>query len=216
MYVNVKVEPPSTFTITRTFHILPLFYERAYILRAHAHNTRQETVRSDDATATRTSKITIGLEDKTIVLHMHLTFWYTSLPFLHDYDVKCLILLFREDVNERRRNFILSLNLNMVLRNSTLGGFGYIWQRKWVGIIAMKTERTQVQFWSDVFGAVASSGRKFPNYATVEVQHKGHPILTAIRRQVKVMSMTKRTPFKLVKLLYYKKQVFKKNRAICY
>ena len=74
MYVNVKVEPPSTFTITRTFHILPLFYERAYILRAHAHNTRQETVRSDDATATRTSKITIGLEDKTIALHMHLTF----------------------------------------------------------------------------------------------------------------------------------------------
>ena len=27
----------------------------------------------------------------------------------------------------------------------------------------MKTERTQVQFWSDVFAAVASSGRKVPN-----------------------------------------------------
>ena len=88
MYVNVKVEPHSTFTFTRTFQTLPLFYERAYILRAHAHNTRQGTLRSDDATATGTSKITIGLEDKTIALHMHLTFWYISLPFLHDYDVK--------------------------------------------------------------------------------------------------------------------------------
>ena len=39
----------------------------------------------------------------------------------------CLILLFLEDVNRPRRNFIpVFLNLNMVLRNSTPGGFAYI------------------------------------------------------------------------------------------
>ena len=51
----------------------------------------------------------------------------------------------------------------MVLRNSTPGGFAYIWQSKWVGIIAMKTERTQIHFWIDVFAVVASSDRKVPN-----------------------------------------------------
>ena len=44
--------------------------------------------RSDDATATRTSKIASGLVDKTTAMHVHLTFLYISLPFLHDYDVK--------------------------------------------------------------------------------------------------------------------------------
>ena len=38
----------------------------------------------------------------------------------------CLILRFREDVNKRRHNFILFLNLDMVFRNSTPGGFAYI------------------------------------------------------------------------------------------
>ena len=52
----------------------------------------------------------------------------------------CLILLFREDVNKRRRDFILFPNLNMVLRNSSPGGFAYIWQNKWDGIIALKTD----------------------------------------------------------------------------
>ena len=51
----------------------------------------------------------------------------------------------------------------MVPRNSTPGGFAYISQSKWVGIIAIKTERTQIQFLSDVFVAVASLGLKVPN-----------------------------------------------------
>ena len=67
---------------------------------------------------------------------------------------------FREDVNERRRNFIRSLNLNIVLTNSTPEGFAYIWQSKWVGIIVIKTEKTKIHFRSDVFAAVASSDRK--------------------------------------------------------
>ena len=44
----------------------------------------------------------------------------------------------------------------MVSKNSTPGGFAYIWQSKWVGIIAIKTERTQIHFLSDVLIAVAS------------------------------------------------------------
>ena len=39
------------------------------------------TSRSDDAMATRKKK---GLEEKTITLHVHHTFLYISLPFLHD------------------------------------------------------------------------------------------------------------------------------------
>ena len=33
-------------------------------------------------------------------------FLYISLPFLHDYDVKCLISRFMQNVNKQRRNFI--------------------------------------------------------------------------------------------------------------
>ena len=49
----------------------------------------------------------------------------------------------------------------MVPKNSTLGGFAYIWQSKWVGIIAIKTERMQIHFLSDVL-AVASLNLKVP------------------------------------------------------
>ena len=33
----------------------------------------------------------------------------------------------------------------MVPRNSTPGGFAHIWQSKWVGIIAIKTEKREIQ-----------------------------------------------------------------------
>ena len=74
----------------------------------------------------------------------------------------CLILLFREDINKRRQKFILFRNLNVVLRNSAPGGFAYIWQREWVGIIVIRSERTQIHFWSDIFTAVASLDCKVP------------------------------------------------------
>ena len=51
----------------------------------------------------------------------------------------------------------------MVLRNSTPGGFAYIWPSEWVGIIAIKTERTQIHFLSDVLIAVASLDLKVPS-----------------------------------------------------
>ena len=52
----------------------------------------------------------------------------------------------------------------MVPWNSAWGGFGYNWQSKWVGIIAIKTERTQMHFLSDVLVAVASLDLRVPNY----------------------------------------------------
>ena len=46
---------------------------------------------------------------------MHLTFFYISLPLLHNYDVKKLISRFMEDVNKRGRIFFfLYLNLSAV------------------------------------------------------------------------------------------------------
>ena len=51
----------------------------------------------------------------------------------------------------------------MVPKNSIPGGFAYIWQSKWVGIIAIKTERTQIHFLRDVLIAVASLNLKVPS-----------------------------------------------------
>ena len=48
------------------------------------------------------------------------------------------------------------LYLDMVPKNSTPGGFAYIWQSEWVTIIATKTERMKIHFLSDVLIAVAS------------------------------------------------------------
>ena len=50
----------------------------------------------------------------------------------------------------------------MVPRNSTPGGFAHIWQSKWVGIIAVKTDRMQIHFLSDILFAVASLDLKIP------------------------------------------------------
>ena len=44
----------------------------------------------------------------------------------------------------------------MVPWNSSSGEFAFIWQSKWVGIIAIKTGRTQIYFREDVLVAVAS------------------------------------------------------------
>ena len=43
----------------------------------------------------------------------------------------------------------LYLNLDMVLRNSTLEGSTCIWQSWWLGVIAMNIERTRIYFFSD-------------------------------------------------------------------
>ena len=59
-----------------------------------------------------------------------------------------------DDVNKQRRSLFLFLNLDTVPRNSISGGFTYNWQSKWVGIIATKTERTQIHFLSHVLVAL--------------------------------------------------------------
>ena len=69
-----------------------------------------------------------------------------------------------EDVSNDE-NLFLFLYLDMVPRNSTPGRFAYISQSKWVGIIAIKTERTEIHSLSDVFIGVASLDRKVPNSA---------------------------------------------------
>ena len=53
--------------------------------------------------------------------------------------------------------------MNLVPWNSASGEFAYNWQSKWVGIIGIKTERTQIHFLSDVLTAVASLDLKVPN-----------------------------------------------------
>ena len=50
----------------------------------------------------------------------------------------------------------------MVPWNSASGGLAYNWQSKWVGIIAIKTEKTQIHFLSDVLVAVAPLDLKVP------------------------------------------------------
>ena len=67
------------------------------------------------------------------------------------------------DVTSDDKIQFLSLYLDMVYRNSTPGGFANIWQSKWVGIIAIKTERTQINFLSDILIAVASLDLKVAN-----------------------------------------------------
>ena len=67
-----------------------------------------------------------------------------------------------ENVNKQRRNFISLSELAYGPLESTPGGFAYIWQSKWVGIIAIKTEGTQIHFLSDVLVAVASLDLKVP------------------------------------------------------
>ena len=48
-----------------------------------------------------------GLISKTITSHVHRTFLYISLPFLHYYDVKMSVISrFMENVNKQWRNFI--------------------------------------------------------------------------------------------------------------
>ena len=66
---------------------------------------------------------------------------------------KCLISLFMEDVNKRRRNFLsVFLNLSAVSKKSTPGKLLYIRHFRRIGIInATKFGKTLFHFKSDVF-----------------------------------------------------------------
>ena len=89
--------------------------------------------------------ISNGNIGKTTTLHFQHTFLYILLKFLPDYDVILLTFMtIMEDVSKQQQNFSLFLNLDMVPRNSTPGGFAYTWQSNWVGIFAIKTKRMQI------------------------------------------------------------------------
>ena len=115
------------------------------------------TLRSNDTDATRRSK-TICLISKTTTSHVHHTFLYISFPFLHDYDVKMPNFAFYGGRKQATTKFYFSFwawiwSLEIQLQEGS---------PKWVGMIAIKTERTQIHFLSDVLVVVASLDLKVP------------------------------------------------------
>ena len=85
--------------------------------------------------------ITIGLLSKTTNLHVHHSFFNLQLPFLHHQVVKMPYFPFYGDVNKQRRNLASRLNIEYVPQE-----FNTSWpvRYKWVGKIAIKTERAQI------------------------------------------------------------------------
>ena len=67
-----------------------------------------------------------------------------------------------EDVNKQRRNFISLSELGYGPLKFSFGMVRLHLTSKWVVIITIKTERTQIHFLSDVFVAVASLDLKLP------------------------------------------------------
>ena len=85
------------------------------------------TLRSDDVDGNGDAAKTIGLICKTTILRVHRAFLYISLPSLHDCDVKMPnFTMYRGSTQAADEISSLFLNLNVVLRNSTFGGFAYI------------------------------------------------------------------------------------------
>ena len=117
-------------------------------------------------TATKTSKNNIFHKKNNNFARASRFFVHFFARFCTTTTWKCLIWRFMECVNKQRRNFISLSELDMVPWNSTPWGFAYIWQSKWVGIIAAKTERTQIHFLSDVFVAAPSLDLKVPNFCS--------------------------------------------------
>ena len=83
--------------------------------------------------------------------------------FLFFFRVKCttstlkyLYFTFHGGCKKATGKLFLFLNLHMVLRSSTPGGFAFIWQSKQVGMTAKKIKRTRINFFikNDVSTAV--------------------------------------------------------------
>ena len=115
------------------------------------HNNRDFKIQRRGRQRERKKKTKpIGSIIKTTTLRH--AFLYISFLFLHDYNVKMPNFAF----SSNDETLLLFLSLAMVPWNSASGGFAYIWQSKWVRIIAIKNEGTQIHFLSDVLVAVAS------------------------------------------------------------
>ena len=113
-------------------------------------------LRYNDADGNENVKKTKGLISKTTTLHVHHPFLYISFLFLHDFDVKMPISRFMEDVNKQRRNFISLPELE----------YGHLKFSFRVGVIAIKTETTQIHFLSNVLVVAPSLDLKVPSDCT--------------------------------------------------
>ena len=111
------------------------------------------TLRSNDADGNE------NVKKKSCLIRKKNNFARASRFFVHFFSCfcttttwKCLLLRFMENVNKQRRNFIslCELRHGPWPWNPASWGFAYISQSKWVGIIAIKTEGTQIHFLSDV------------------------------------------------------------------
>ena len=92
------------------------------------------TLRSNYADGDENVKKTIGFIRKTTTLHVHHAFLYISLPvFARLRPESAWFHVLWSTWTSNNEILLLSLNLDMVPRNSTPGGFAYIWQSKWVG-----------------------------------------------------------------------------------
>ena len=102
----------------------------------------------------------IGLISKTTTLQVHHTFLYISLLLCHYCDIKMPNFAFygEHKLATMQFYFFIFLNLDMVPWNLTSYKRVclYIWQRKWLGIIKIKTERMKIHFLTDVLIPIAS------------------------------------------------------------
>ena len=83
------------------------------------------TLRSDDGDGNGNATKAIGLISKTTILHVHHAFLYISLPLrLRRENAKFHDVQGKYTSADEISSFFL--NLDMVFRNSALGGFAYI------------------------------------------------------------------------------------------
>ena len=100
-------------------------------------------------------KKTIGFMSKTTALHVQHAFLYISMTFtarLRRETSQCDVL--RRTWTCYDKSSLLYLNMDKALKNSTPGKVAYIWRIERFQIDAIKFERTQINFLSDVFTAV--------------------------------------------------------------
>lgn len=106
----------------------------------------------------------LELVSKTTTLHVNNAF-FCAFIFHHCTTAtwKYLIPRFIEDINKQGRDFLLFLNLDMVVRYSTSGEFDYVWHSKWVRVIALKIEIQRIHFFKPRFHRVAIVGSYGPS-----------------------------------------------------
>ena len=81
----------------------------------------------------------VGLLDTKTNLYVHHTFWYNSLPSLHDYDVKVPYFTFSGGRKQATTNFLCFSKLKYGPQETNSRTFAYIWHFQQFGINAKKT-----------------------------------------------------------------------------